>query len=144
MERHESLLCRSLEINPEICYGCEVVSGIVVELVSVLVVVVSGASAPFAAPVPPSVIAVSPVGDDETFTGVSVVESEEGPHAKTVTPTIAANSSFFIIIFFVCSLLFKKLYHKLRLKMSKLYFAIEKIKPLLRYDLHQTNRRKRS
>ena len=101
MERHEVILCRSLEIIPEICQGCVVVSGNVVELVSGRFDVESfGASAPFAAPVPPSVIAVSPVGDDETFTGVSVVVSFEGPHANTVTPTIAANNSFFMLLLF--------------------------------------------
>jgi hypothetical protein len=114
MERHEIILCRSLEIIPETCQGCDVVSGNDVELVSVLFAVESVVpSAPFAAPVPPSVIAVSPVGDDEIFTGVSVVVSFDGPHAKAVTPTIAANSSFFMIICFVYLLWFKKLYHKL-------------------------------
>ena len=76
-------------------------SGMVVELVSDLLVVVSGASAPVAAPVPPSLIAVSPVGADETLTGVSVVVSFDVPHANAVIPTIAANNSFFMIILFV-------------------------------------------
>jgi hypothetical protein len=114
MERHEIVLCRSLEIIPETCQGCDVVSGKDVELVSDLFAVESVVpSAPFAAPVPPSVMAVSPVGDDEIFTGVSVVVSFDGPHAKAVTPTIAANSSFFMIKCFVCLLSFKKLYHML-------------------------------
>ena len=61
-----------------------------------------GASAPFAAPVPPSVIAVSPVGEDDTFTGVSespVVELD-GPHAyNKLPPTINAKNTFFITSF---------------------------------------------
>lgn len=79
----------------------EVSAGLVV-VVSVLVVVVSGAvSAPFAAPVPPSVIAVSPVGDDDTEVSVSPVDSDDGPHAYTATATAITNNNFFMIAFFV-------------------------------------------
>ena len=79
-----------------------------------LVVVSVVPSAPFAAPVPPSVIAVSPVGDDETVTGVSVslVEDDEGPHAYTDTPTTNAKNNFFIIALLMNNMLgrIKKLY----------------------------------
>jgi hypothetical protein len=74
-------------------------------------------SAPFAAPVPPSVIAVSPVGDDETLTGVSLspVEEDEGPHAINDTPTINAKNTFFIIAHLMINMLYriKKLYQLL-------------------------------
>jgi hypothetical protein len=74
--------------------------GFGVVVVSLGILVVSGASAPFAAPVPPSVIAVSPVGEDDTSIGVSVVDSDDGPHAYTIAATANSNNSFFIIKIF--------------------------------------------
>jgi len=77
------------------------VLSVLVVVVSVPVdVVVSGASAPLAAPVPPSVIAVSPVGDDETLTGVSfsLVDDDDDPHAYNVALTINTVNSFFITV----------------------------------------------
>ena len=74
MERHESILCRSLEIIPETCHGFEVESGIVV-------VESVGTSVGFTVPVLSVVNVESLLGDEEIVPGVSVVDSEEGPQA---------------------------------------------------------------
>ena len=74
MERHESILCRSLEIIPETCHGFDVESGIF-EVESV------GTSVGFTVPVLSVVIVESLLGDEEIVPGVSVVDSEEGPQA---------------------------------------------------------------
>ena len=74
MKRHESILCRSLEIIPETCHGFEVESGIV-EVES------AGTSVGFTVPVLSVVNVESLLGDEEIVPGVSVVDSEEGPQA---------------------------------------------------------------
>jgi hypothetical protein len=78
MERHESILCRSLEIIPETCQGFDVESGIFeVESVGTSVGCVG-----FTVPVLSVVVNVeSLLGDEEIVPGVSVVDSEEGPQA---------------------------------------------------------------
>ena len=100
MERHESILCRSLEIIPETCHGFEVESGIFEVESGIFEVESVGTSVGFTVPVLSVVIVESLLGDEEIVPGVSVVDSEEGPQAYSETPTIIAVNSFFIFVFF--------------------------------------------
>ena len=85
MERHESILCRSLEIIPETCHGFEVESGIFEVESGIFEVESVGTSVGcvgFTVPVLSVVVNVeSLLGDEEIVPGVSVVDSEEGPQA---------------------------------------------------------------